>query len=67
MLPPGHRNPEVLTSNTESTQQKSDPESDDGKRLRACEKRLELMSRAKPKRGGCWGERPARRGTVPDS
>ena len=32
---------------------------DDGKRLRACEKRLELLSKAKPKIGGCQGEAPA--------
>ena len=30
----------------------------DGKRLQACLKRLELQSKAKPKIGGCQGEAP---------
>ena len=34
----------------------------DGKRLRACEKRLELHCKAKPKIGGCQGEAPGRLG-----
>ena len=46
---------------------KSDPEPDDGKRLRACEKRLELLLRAKPKIGGFGGEAPGSAGAVPDS
>ena len=33
-------------------------QSDDGKRLQACLKRLELLSKAKPKIGGCQGEAP---------
>ena len=33
-------------------------EGDDGKRLQACLKRLELQCKAKPKIGGCQGERP---------
>ena len=39
---------------------------DDGKRLRACLKRLELHLEAKPKIGGCQGEAPARRGRPTD-
>ena len=39
---------------------------DDGKRLRACEKRLELQFKAKPKIGGCWGEAPGSQGKATD-
>ena len=39
---------------------------DDGKRLRACEKRLELQLKAKPKIGGCQGEAPPLLGEAPD-
>lgn len=38
----------------------------DGKRLRACEKRLELLWRAKPKIGGCQGEAPGLLGAATD-
>ena len=65
MLAPVRRNPEILTS-IQNLLKKSGPEPDDGKRLRACEKRLELHSKAKPKIGGVWGEAPARLGAPTD-
>ena len=39
---------------------------DDGKRLQACLKRLELHFKAKPKIGGCQGEAPGRLDTPLD-
>ena len=39
---------------------------DDGKRLQACLKRLELLLKAKPKIGGCQGEAPGMPGKDAD-
>ena len=39
---------------------------DDGKGLRACEKRLELHCKAKPNIGGCQGQAPGNQGKATD-